>query len=63
MTVFIPGVGEVTANRIIEGRSEGPYQSGNNLLRIKGISPKSLGVMTPILRFPEAPAAGTPKAK
>ena len=61
--MLLPGVGEVTANRIIEGRSEGPYQSGNNLLRIKGISPKSLGVMTPILRFPEAPAAGTPKAK
>ena len=53
----LPGVGEVIANRIIEGRSDGPYLSAKDLLRVKGISQKSLDAMTPSLRFPKA--AGT----
>ena len=60
----LPGVGAVTAKRIIEGRADGHYQSENDLLRVKGISQKSLLAMTPNLRFPKAPAAGaSPKAK
>ena len=59
----LPGVGAVTAKRIIEGRSDGPYQSENDLLRVKGISQKSLLAITPGLRFPKTPAASTPKAK
>ena len=59
----LPGVGAATAKRIIEGRSDGPYQSENDLLRVKGISQKSLQAITPSLRFPKAPAASTPKAK
>ena len=61
--MLLPGVGEVIANRIIEGRSEGTYQSENDLLRVKGISPRALGAMTPNLRFPKAPAAGSSKSK
>ena len=49
-----PGVGEVIANRIIEGRSDGSYLSAKDLLRVKGISQKSLDAMTPSLRFPKA---------
>ena len=50
----LPGVGEVIANRIIEGRSDGSYLSAKDLLRVKGISQKSLDAMTPSLRFPKA---------
>jgi competence protein ComEA len=62
--MLLPGVGEVIANRIIEGRSEGSYNSENDLLRVKGISPKSLASMAPSLRFTKAPASGeAPAAK
>lgn len=55
----LPGVGEVLATRIIEGRSGGgPYLSAEDLLRVKGITPKTLGAMTPSLRFTKAPRGG-----
>jgi competence protein ComEA len=38
----IPQVGEVRANRIIEGR---PYGSVDELLRVKGIGEKRLEMM------------------
>ena len=60
----LPGVGAVTANRIIEGRAGGPYNSGNDLLRVKGISPKALQSMMPDLRFTKTPGSGdSPKTK
>ncbi|MFZ4778326.1 MAG: helix-hairpin-helix domain-containing protein [Terrimicrobiaceae bacterium] len=55
--MLLPGVGEVLANRIIEGRSDGPYAGPKDLLRVKGISPKTLEAMTASLRFTKAPAS------
>jgi DNA uptake protein ComE-like DNA-binding protein len=54
----LPGVGEVLANRIIEGRSDGPYQAPKDLLRVRGISPKTLQVMTPGLLFTKISGGG-----
>ena len=59
----LPGVGAVIANRIIEGRSGGPYRSGDDLLRVKGISQKSLQAMIQNLRFPKPPGRGTSKPR
>ena len=59
----LPGVGAVTANRIIEGRSGGPYQSADDLLRVKGVSRKSLEAMAPSLRFQKSSGGDAPKAR
>ena len=45
----LPGVGEATANRIIEGR---PFQNANDLSRVPGIGPKTLEKLRPHLSFP-----------
>lgn len=58
----LPGIGEVIAGRIIEARAEGPYQSPEDLLRVKGISSKSLQALSPSLRFTK-PAAGNEARK
>jgi len=50
----LPGVGAVIANRIIEGRSGGAYKSADDLLRVKGLSRKSLQAMTPDLNLPKS---------
>ncbi len=47
----IPGVGEVTANRIIGGR---PYKTLADLLNVEGIGPKSLERLTPYLALPSS---------
>ena len=61
--MMLPGVGEVLATRIIEGRTEGSYTSGDDLLRVKGISAKTLQAITASLRFTTAPGSGdSPKA-
>jgi len=52
--MLLPGVGEVIANRIIDGRSEGAYSTPGDLRRIRGISAKSLDAMSSALRFPGA---------
>ena len=59
----LPGVGAVIASRIIEGRSGGPYKSGDDLLRVKGISRKSLEAMAPSLRFQKSSGGDAPKAR
>ena len=56
--MLLPGIGEVLATRIVEGRSEGPYAAGNDLLRVKGISPKTLESIAPSLRFTTPPGSG-----
>ncbi len=55
---LLPGVGEVLAKRIVEGRAGGGYGSATDLLRVKGISPKMLEGMIPSLRFTNSPSDG-----
>ncbi|MBK1830125.1 helix-hairpin-helix domain-containing protein [Verrucomicrobiaceae bacterium R5-34] len=45
----IPGIGEVTANRIIAGR---PYRRSTDLLKVPGIGKKTLEKIQPFLTFP-----------
>jgi competence protein ComEA len=53
----IEGIGEVTANKIIADRdSNGPFRTIDDLLRVKGIGPKTLEKMRPFLRGPNEPA-------
>jgi len=59
----LPGVGAAIANRIIEGRSEGAYRSEDDLLRVKGISRKSLQTMTPNLCFAKPPGGNSSKSR
>src|SRR5712691_5261889 len=51
----IEGIGEVTANKIISDReAKGPFRNINDLLRVKGIGPKTLEKLRPYLREPNA---------
>jgi DNA uptake protein ComE-like DNA-binding protein len=45
----LPGVGEVSANRIIGGR---PYKKPSDLLTVEGFGPKTLERLTPYLQMP-----------
>ena len=60
----IEGIGEVTAQKIIDDRqANGPFRSVKDLLRVKGIGPKKLEMMRPFLREPseqDAPANAKP---
>ena len=47
--MLLPGVGEVTANRIIEAR---PFKKPKDLLQVEGIGPKTLQRLTPYLQLP-----------
>ncbi len=47
--MLLPGVGEITANRIIEAR---PFKKHEDLLNVDGIGPKTLEGMAPFLVFP-----------
>ena len=50
----IEGIGEVTAQKIIDDRqANGPFRSVKDLLRVKGIGPKKLEMMRPFLREPD----------
>lgn len=53
----LPGVGPEMAKGIVKGR---PYSKPDDLLKVKGIGPKTLEKMTPGLKFPEPPAAPAP---
>ncbi len=46
--MLLPGVGEVTANRIIEAR---PYKKLEDLLDVDGIGVKTLERLEPFLKF------------
>ena len=47
----LPEVGPEIAKRIVEGR---PYSKVDDLLKVKGIGPKTLEKMKPRLKFDEA---------
>ena len=54
----IDGIGETTAQKIIADRdANGPFDSIQDLLRVKGIGPKTLDKMRPFLREPHTPSA------
>ena len=46
----IPGIGESTANAIIEAR---PFSTRNDLLRVRGIGPATLEKISPFLKLPK----------
>lgn len=49
---LLPGIGPVMASRIIEDRaSNGLYRSPADLDRVKGIGPKTLEKLSPLIRF------------
>jgi competence protein ComEA len=49
----IEGIGEATAQKILADReANGPFRSVKELLRVKGIGPKTLEKMRPYLREP-----------
>ena len=47
----LPGIGKKLAERIIEARTKTPIRSIDDLLAIKGITPKLAETLTPKLRF------------
>ena len=50
--VYLPGVGPVLAERIVQSRrDEGPFLSPADLSRVKGIGPKLTQRLAPLLRF------------
>ena len=61
--MLLPGIGETLAARIIEARTEGSYTSVNDLLRVRGISRKSLEAIAPNLRFSASSAPDSSSKK
>lgn len=47
--MLLPGVGEITANRIIEAR---PFKVARDLLDVDGIGPKTLEKLKPFIQLP-----------
>jgi competence ComEA-like helix-hairpin-helix protein len=47
--MLLPGVGEVTANRIIQAR---PFRKAESLLKVEGIGTKTLETLKPFLQLP-----------
>ncbi len=47
----VPGIGEATARRIIEGRSRGPYRIPADLTRVRGIGPRTAETLAPYWTF------------
>jgi comEA protein len=59
----LPGVGPVTAQRILDYRKKsGPFQSVDDLLAVKGLSTKRLEKIRPYVMVKPPPAQAPPKA-
>lgn len=57
----VPGIGPVTAEKILKMRKlHGPFRSVNELRAIKGIGPKRLAKMKPYLAVDSDSAEGKP---
>ena len=53
--VTIPGIGAVMAERIVQWRQEhGPFQSVDDLMKVKGIGEKTLEKLRPYVRVGKA---------
>jgi competence protein ComEA len=48
--MLLPGIGETLAQRIVEARQNEPFREHEDLLRVKGIGPKTLERIRPYLR-------------
>ena len=58
----LPGVGPVTAQRILDYRKKsGPFQAVEDLLAVKGISTKRLEKIRPYVMVKAPPAQAPPK--
>lgn len=58
----VPGIGPVTADKILKMRKlHGPFKSVNELRAIKGIGPKRLAKMKPYLTVGDAAAKKAPR--
>jgi competence protein ComEA len=45
----LPGVGPVTAQKLVDARSATPFKSADDLRRVKGIGPKTLDSLRPFV--------------
>jgi competence protein ComEA len=56
--IQLPGIGQTLAQRIVESReTEGPFLDHGDLMRVRGIGPKTLEGVRPYLRpMPDADA-------
>jgi competence ComEA-like helix-hairpin-helix protein len=60
----LPGVGQVTAQRIIDMRQKsGRFHRVEDLLAVRGISQKKLDAMRPYVTISAPPAPGSPSQK
>jgi competence protein ComEA len=54
----LPGIGEVLAKRVIEYRgTHGPFQTVEGLMNVKGIGPKRMEQLRPLLAAGASPAS------
>lgn len=51
----LPGVGPTTARAIVDAREEGAFRWREDLLRVRGVGPATLGKIGPHLSLPSAP--------
>jgi competence protein ComEA len=59
---LLPGVGETLARRIIQSRDEqGPFADHEDLLRVKGVGPRTLNAIRPhLMPLPDAESMAGP---
>lgn len=58
---LLPGVGEKTAEKIVEQRSAAPFRKVEDIMKVKGIGPKKFAEMKPYITVGNAGTAATPE--